>query len=549
MGEPGLSISDFMTDGSLARLCEAAHRLTGERIALRDAAGRVVVGVGRSGPGEGDVRVLLDPSSAHGPPDELAAMLTAGPNVFGALVIAARGEGRGAPGAEARAETERFLTLLAGVVSEVCDRGLELQARVDELDVLYRLSSMLAGAGSPRTMAVNALRWSVEAMGVDAGAVRLLSEDGRTLEVVASVGLSEEYLSEAGSLPAREAMDRAALKDEVVAYEDILRDAKPVHPRAIEAEGLRSAISAGLVFRGQALGVVRLYTHERRKFTVEEGGLIQSIAQQLAAAIVNARLTEAEARGREVKRQVRLAREVQQRMLPTRAPTAPGIDVAARCVSCFDLGGDFYDIFDQGGALAVAVGDVVGKGVAAALLMSAVRSSIRAFASQGATLDEVIGRANEAMCRDTLESEFATLFYAVIDPVKRRMTYCNAGHEPALVVRRPARGAPTAADMDELRTGGMVIGVDPTQRYQCGTLDLRAGDALLLYSDGLSDAMNFDGKKFGRDRVRRALLDALAAEPSASAERVAAHLIWEMRRFAGLRTQTDDVTMVVVRVT
>ena len=153
-------------------------------------------------------------------------------------------------------------------------------------------------------------------------------------------------------------------------------------------------------------------------------------------------------------------------------PTPKGFDIAARYVPSFDLGGDFYDFIDLDGHVGVAVGDVVGKGVAASLLMASVRASLRAYAQDVYDLDEVISRVNHALCRDTLDNEFATLWYGVLDPSRMRLTYCNAGHEPPLLYRD--------GNVYTLEAGGMIVGVDPTQAYQKGLWDLKPGDCLLL---------------------------------------------------------------------
>src|ERR1043165_8570550 len=152
--------------------------------------------------------------------------------------------------------------------------------------------------------------------------------------------------------------------------------------------------------------------------------------------------------------------------------------------------------------------------------MSAVRASIRAHAQQVYDLDEVIGRVNAALCRDTLDMEFATLWYGVLDPRTLRLTYCSAGHDPAMVIRVPAHRAPTTADIDELSVGGMVVGVDPSQRYQRAVFDVPARDVVVMYTDGLTDAASFSGQKWGKKRLRESILKVLSQEANASAARI-----------------------------
>jgi sigma-B regulation protein RsbU (phosphoserine phosphatase) len=223
-------------------------------------------------------------------------------------------------------------------------------------------------------------------------------------------------------------------------------------------------------------------------------------------------------------------------MLPADVPVRPPFDIAARYVPSFELGGDFYDFIELEGHVGVAVGDVVGKGVAASLFMASVRASLRAYADDVYDLDEVISRVNVALCRDTLDNEFATLYYGVLDPATNRLTYCNAGHEPPLLMRK--------GEFIPLDIGGMILGVDELQRYDKSLIDLQPGDLLVMYTDGLIDAFNDRGEKFGRERLRRAMRDAAGK----SARDALHHILWEMRRFVGLQRSNDDTTLVVVRV-
>ncbi len=537
----GVCITDFLTDGSLIRLCESAQELTGLPVTLRDGRGRVVV----RGDGERVYALLTVGDNEPTPAPEFAAPLVVDDRAIGSIALEWTAA---APDPALRPAVETFLTHLAATVAEVCRGQVDLRRRVEELGVLYRLSSMLVGATTVDAVLDAALHAAVQTLGADAGSIRIIDDEHRVLQLRASVGLSHGYISAAGALPASRACDAEALGGAVIITPDIHDRDDFLHRDSLDAEGLLGMASVGLVFRGETLGLLRLYSRETMRATREEQDLLQSIAQQIAAGVANARLLEAEADARRVRRQLALASDVQRRMLPDVLPDAPGIDLAARFDPCFELGGDFYDAFEHDGLLALALGDVVGKGVPAALLMSAVRATIRAHTYNIANVDEVMAGANQALCRDTLINEFATLFLGVINPATRRLAYCNAGHEPPVVVRVPAHRPPTTADLDELPVGGMVLGVDPSQRYQQGVYDLHPGDVVLIYSDGLTDAMNFQENRFGKRRVRDALLGILTLDPDAPADRIASHILWERRRYTGLARQTDDTTILVARV-
>ncbi len=552
--ERARSITDFLTDGSLAALCAELSRLTGVAIELRDAGGRGII---RRGEGAEAAGWEYRPPGALGIPEPEARfplVLTDGDGTPLGEIIAASGEPR--LGADARARLDSVLHLLAGTASELCQHEAELRHRVKEVAALSRMSSLLVRAAGPERVLEVALDSALEVLGLDAGAVYLLKEDAdgiadereQDLTVKASRQLSEKWLSFPASLSKDRIFDRLALSGQIVVSEDLSADDRVQLRAEAKEEGLAAAIHAGLVFKSRPLGLMRLYSRTPRGFDEADRRLLASLVQQASVALEQSRLLRFEQEEQRVQRQLQLASDVQRRMLPRSVPTIRTLDMAARYVPSFELGGDFYDFVDLSGHLGVAVGDVVGKGIAAALLMSAVRASLRAHVQEVYDLDEVVSRVNKAMCHDTRDNEFASLWYGVLDPAKLRLTYCSAGHEPPMIVRVPQHRAPTHADIDELSVGGMVVGVDPSQRYQRAVFDLRPRDVLVAYTDGIPDAANFAGEKFGKKRLRQALLRTLTEKPTASAAEIVERILWEVRQFAGLSPRNDDKTLVVVRV-
>jgi sigma-B regulation protein RsbU (phosphoserine phosphatase) len=168
--------------------------------------------------------------------------------------------------------------------------------------------------------------------------------------------------------------------------------------------------------------------------------------------------------------------------------------------------------------------------------MASVRAALRAQVDNVYYLYEVIRRLNLMVCRDTRAGEFVTLFYAVYHARTRRLTYCNAGHPPPVVLRD--------GKLQELIAENMVLGINPDEQYKQSIIELRPKDLLLIYTDGVTDAMNFKNERFGRQR----LIDVFE-RGGESADIVAQNVLWEMRKFAGMAKRTDDVTMITARVT
>lgn len=235
------------------------------------------------------------------------------------------------------------------------------------------------------------------------------------------------------------------------------------------------------------------------------------------------------------------ASKIQRSMLP-QTPPAPvergEIEIVGRMLPAEEVGGDFYDYFSvPGDRVALAIGDVSGKGMPAALYMAMTRTLMRAAALNGGSPAETIARVNDVLCEDNPHTMFVTAFYGEFDPPTGRLAYCNAGHNPPFLVK--TNGGVTRIPP----VGGMVLGVRPGQRFDSGELEFEAGDALVLYTDGVTEAMNSTRELFGEARLV-ALLDRFAGRPLT--EMVAA--IYEaVSVFAAGATQHDDVTVLAMR--
>ncbi len=558
------TITEFLTDGALAALCDHLSQIAGAEVTLHDVQGRRISPAEGTPPwriGEVDhsAREVVEAFEHYRPvlPErEVAAAplviapLTALGRVIGCIAVRPDKTRKGTSLTRLRA----IVRQLASTVSELCDQDMRYRERNAELNVLFRLSSLLVEARDVEAILNVALRSAADLLEADAGSVHLLDETEENLRLRARVGLSPGFVERIDAYPLLRSADRHQLHARAHTLAELNELQRQELLAEISGEGFAEVIACGLIFKGRPIGVLRLYQRSPAHLDTADRSLLQTIVEQAAAAAASARLMENERKHREVQRQLALGADVQQRMLPGSVPIVPGLDLAARYMSCFELGGDFYDFIDLSGNLGVLIGDVSGKGVAAALLMASLRAIFSVLAKDVYHLDQLMARVNETMARDTLPNEFATVFYGVIDPKPRadggrRFTYCNAGHDPPMLFR-PSRDATAGAppQLIELTTGGMIIGIDPLQKYERGIIDLHPGDTLVLYTDGIIDAMNFQDKKFGRARLREALLSHLASHPEAAARSVTDHVTWEVRRFIGLRDETDDSTLVAIRI-
>ncbi len=536
----GHSLRDYWTTGTIASLCDSLTELKIATIELRDERGLVL---DSSDPGhQGTVRSI--PEGATVLPIMIAD------ESLGAVVVSQSADAD----PKTRELFERIAKLIAVTASEMCADVSQLRYRVNEIGVLYKLSSLLAQGGRVRDMLGLTLDLALEVLNLDAGAIMLLPEDSvgiahneleNELRRSASVELSEGWLANPVPLSKDRMFDRQSLAGEVVISKNLPQDPRVLVPQSCQEEELIAFLGTGMVFDNRPIGVIRLYARAPREFTLGERQLIKSIAESAAAAVEQARLLKLQARERRMHRSLKIAGAVQKRMLPEKTPEHQHIELAGRYRPSQEIGGDFYDLFDVRDQLGVLVGDVVGKGVVAGLLMSAVRATLRAYAELSDDLSRVMIRTNDAVYRDTTVSEFVTIWYAMIDPESLMMRYVVAGHESPLLLRKDNDGAWQA---HTLPGEGLIIGVIPGEEYTMHAAQLEPGDYLVAYTDGITDATNFDMDRFRKPRLEQSVLEFLNEVPDASAEQLVERVFWSMRQFVGLADQADDETLVVVKI-
>ncbi len=433
-----------------------------------------------------------------------------------------------------------FLRLLAAMLSTMCARQRELRHRIDDLTTLYRLTAEFTGQHDVDEVLTRVTSTVVQLLGVKACTIRLLDETGTKLQVKASDNFDNENLITQPINLADSTIDQEAIRTKKILFiPDLEKDSRALFPEGAQAEGLTSALCAPLVYKEQALGVLRVYSDHKEPFDRFDQALVLAVAMQAAAAIVAARLYEEAIAAATMKRQIKLAAEVQRRMLPHHQPELKGFEIASLYAPCFELGGDFYDFITLDHSnMGLTVGDVVGKGIRASLMTASVRASLRAHAMHVYDITRIIGSLNQTLCEETDVGDFATLFYGVLSTSGRRLTYVSAGHPPVLLIRD--------GQSAQLPGRGGALGVEPDWTWEQYAIDLFPHDVLLIFSDGFPEAVNFEDEAFGADRIATAANEAITM--GLDADGIGKHVLWRLRNFAGLNTRLDDLTMVTVRV-
>jgi sigma-B regulation protein RsbU (phosphoserine phosphatase) len=299
-----------------------------------------------------------------------------------------------------------------------------------------------------------------------------------------------------------------------------------------------------LLGRKELLGVVTLGPKRSEEpYSPSDAKLLGSVATQTGLALENSRLTariaHEVARRERMSREIEIAREVQSKLFPQHIPVLPGIECAGFCRPAQGVGGDYYDFLAlAGGRLGVALGDVAGKGIPAALLMASLQASLRGQRLSGpVNLGELMDNLNRLIYEASPDNRYATFFYGELDPGSRRLDYVNAGHNAPMIFRRD--GGP----VERLAASGPVIGLIGAGTFEQRSVVLEPGDLLVVYSDGISEAWNREDEEWGEDRLQAAVR---SARERAAPELIDA-LFVEADAFAAGAVQHDDMTVVILR--
>ena len=313
------------------------------------------------------------------------------------------------------------------------------------------------------------------------------------------------------------------------------------------ALAIRSFMAVPLSFNHQCFGVLALANPANGlPFGQTDFELVCWIGEQAALALHNADFLNLHIEKQQIDLDLALASNIQQMILPSRAPKAAGLDIDLRYAAAQKVGGDLYDIIEYSdGRLGVAVADVSGKGIPASLLMAMCRSYLRQIAPRHDSPSRVLIELNQTMQGDVRPGMFVTLVYAIIDPGIEIITYARAGHEQPLMVRHVAGAGHPKVQF--LESEGMPIGMVPDELFAAnisdGCIDFRTGDVFMLYTDGITEAPNEEDKEFSGAR----LADVVCAMQGRTASEMNDSVLETVARFVGTRTQRDDYTLVTVK--
>jgi serine phosphatase RsbU (regulator of sigma subunit) len=274
-----------------------------------------------------------------------------------------------------------------------------------------------------------------------------------------------------------------------------------------------------------------------RPFRSEDLNLLTVLANVAAIRIEHQRLQEVEQNERLMARDLSQAKKIQMGLVPSRPPRSETLDVAGSMEACRTVGGDYYDFFEYGQErVGMVLADVAGKGLPAALVMTNLQAQVRLLFDEPGDIAIRMSKLDASVARSVPDNKFISMFFCMVDCGREELVYCNAGHNPPILVR--ADGT-----VEMLEGGGTVLGMLPELSYETRSVPMRSGDLLMMFSDGVTEAVDQEDEEFGTERLVTLLLGA-RTEPSRD---IVARVAEAIRDWSAGASQADDITMVVAR--
>ena len=332
--------------------------------------------------------------------------------------------------------------------------------------------------------------------------------------------------------------DRVLEKKTSLLVRDIEQEQALLNQVSISEQQIHSLMAVPLQTQAEVIGLI--YVDSRlfvREFTPDDLNLLTVLANVAAIRIDHERHLQLQQQEQRRTVDLQQAAEIQRAILPKGSPEIGGFELAGHNAPCRTVGGDYYDFLTYpDGRVALVLGDVAGKGMSAALLMSSLQARVQLLAEEPSDLSVLMGRLDKAIAANCPSNRFITMFICLIDPATGEAVYCNAGHNPALVVR-------ASGEVQTLAAMGTVLGILPELGYEQESDRLEPGDLIAVYSDGVTEAIDLEGEEFGQDR----LAELLVAKRDETAETIVEAVNQALDEWTSSAPAGDDVTLVVAR--
>ncbi len=308
-----------------------------------------------------------------------------------------------------------------------------------------------------------------------------------------------------------------------------------------EGEGIpfKSLLCTPMVVKGELIGLISVFNKKNDElFTENDKRLLTIISSQSASVLENARLYEEEQKLFSMQEEMRLAREIQLNLLPKKISDIEGFDIAAKSIPAKEVGGDYYDFIDTSdNRVAFCLGDITGKGLPAAMLVSNLQATLRGQLINNIDTGECVTNSNNLLYHSTEKDKFATLFLGIFEKQKgNKIIFSNAGHDRPVKINK-------SGELSLIKPAGVILGALPDINYEQEEENFEPGDTLVIYSDGITEAMNESDEEFTLDRLKEILKNNFELPANSLLNKI----IHEVKNHTGKAAQSDDITLIIIK--
>lgn len=420
---------------------------------------------------------------------------------------------------------------------KLIEENKKLKLAVHELSILNDIASSISSTQSVEAIIDTIVLKCVKHLNAEEGTVSLLekeSEDMKFHTMIRRQDLTQQRVP----IHLDHQITGWMLRKQVpLLSNDLGKDDRFTLPPET-GRSIRNMLGVPLIAKGDLIGYLAVFNKKNEALFEEmDRRLLVIIASQSAQIIENSRLYEEEKEYLMLKEEMKVATQIQNNLLPDRNPDIPGYEMVAFNVPAKEVGGDYYDFIDiDENTVGFCIGDITGKGMPAALLMAGLQASLRSQVLIHKETNKCVENINKLLYRNTEATKFATLFYGVLDREEHQIRYCNAGHDQPLVFKANKLHS-------KLDVTGMLLGVVDETLYECKSISLEPDDIVVIFTDGITEAMNKDLVEFGLDRTV-AVIENYAEE---SAEVILQQIYKQVISHSDGYQQSDDITIMVIK--
>ena len=432
------------------------------------------------------------------------------------------------------AETETSPT----EVSQLKYENIRLKVAVEELSILNEIATAISSTLDVQEVIDLIVKKCLKHLKVEQGAVMLINEEDKNNPIVTIERIFDKSSEEHLPIRLNTQLTGWMMKNKKPLLSNSLANDERFTLNVKDISTIESLLAVPLFLKGKMIGLLMVFNKSGEEgFSEDDKRLLTIIAAQSAQVIDSARLYKEELEYLKIQEDMNMAAQIQQNLLPKKIPEIQGYEAGGVSIPAKNVGGDYYDFIPtQSGNVAFCLGDVSGKGTAAALLMANLQATLRGQTLACTCARECLDRANNLLYQSTDSEKYATLFYGILDPAQHSLAFTNAGHNYPFLISSDGK-------VERLKTIGIPLGFLEDFEFSEHTVPFNVGDVLVLFSDGISEAMNKHEEEFEEEKILQVIKSNMDQSPHQMIE----NLISSVREHADGEEQSDDMTLLVIK--